>query len=49
MTIGRTINKALTKFGISKVFGGFKDGWRALAEDRNTWHLLTCTTNQPRN
>lgn len=44
MTMGRTINKALTKFGITNVFTTDKkgkQGWRAIAQERGAWRTLT--------
>jgi hypothetical protein len=40
MTIGRTINKALTKFNITTEFAGNK-GWRRIAQERADWRRLT--------
>jgi hypothetical protein len=37
MNIGRTINKALVKFNITKVF----KGWRLIAQNRPTWRKIT--------
>ena len=46
MTMGRTINKALTKFGITNVFATDKKGktgrkgWRAIALEKDAWRTL---------